>query len=194
MMCEYVSNVVFADDEGLLSREAENAQLDKKFVDEFLRGDNWDTFDYHDKLVEVIRVKRGTLNPLGMRNTTWPNGVFRDYTLLQEVRDLLDRLFSAIGYRARSSTGVWGCMNKIIAFVKTYGDYAAHPEAALYDCFQQFMRVAQSLYVAAKEASAAAPFPSFRDPTLEPTWLKRIEGLTEAAQRRVADRDLYGTT
>ena len=189
-MYEYIANCVAADSTGMLEEGLEGDWLDHAVLDKFLEGKNWDTINFYDLLVVTMRNKRGTAQREKF-DETWPLGVFRSATLVMKLRDSMDKLFHAIGYRYKSSTGLYNSLDQIWSFLDDFDDIQSNPQEELYGIYQEFMRNAQSLYNTARESPATAVFPLFR--AAGATWPARVKDLRSVAAQRNKERKLMGT-
>ena len=187
----YVSASVSQNYDGTLDGDLRKDLANPGLVDKLLNGREWHELDLFAPLEGRLRVERGRA-PRAGEATSWPHRVFRDHALLRKVQHYGDALFSAIGYRWRSSTGYHGCMQHIISeYVDRHGDDADDPPAELYDIYQEFMRSATGSYRAALESNAEAAFPVFTEQTA--SWHGRVAELRKSAQRRTADAKRRGS-
>ena len=187
---EYISNVVFQNADGGLDRVVEGDLLNHTFVDEFLAGKNWDTANYYKFLRTPEKLARRVVDKEFL-DESWPSGVFSSKVLLRSLLRPLDQLFHAIGYRARSRTGLHGSLDLLVHYLETYDDKADNPWEELYSIFQAFMRDAQGFHLSALKSTASASFPIFR--TDNPSWTARVNELTDSAMRRATDDRRRGT-
>jgi len=164
--------------------------IEPTLVDKILSGRDWPDIDLFTPLEGRLRKERGRV-PRPGENTAWPAGVFRDQALLLKVQHYGDALFSAFGFKRRSSTGFHGCMQHIIEYIDKHDDESDDPSDELFDIYQEFMRSAMGCFRAALESNAEAAFPIFAEE--KPSWHARIAELRKSAQRRTADKKRRGS-
>ena len=103
----YVSASVFQNIDGTLDDDLRNDLVEPAVVGKLVGGREWCDLDLFTPLEGRLRRERGRA-PRAGEDTSWPHGVFRDHALLLKVQHYGDALFSAIGYKRRSSTGFHG--------------------------------------------------------------------------------------
>ena len=185
----YVSSCVFQNADGTLDDDLTRGLLRNRFVDDVLAGKSWESLDLFGELEAKLRSERSTV-PRVTADTSWPSGVFRDENLLKKVQQYGDALFSALGYRRRSSSGFHGCIEHLIGYLNKHDSAEDNPQEELYGIYCEFMRDAMGYFKTAIESTADAEFPVFSNPN--PAWLRRITDLTKSAMRRTADRKREG--
>ena len=186
----YVSACVFQNADGTLDDDLRKDLVEPTLIDKILSGREWHELDLFTPLEGRLRTERGRV-PRPGENAAWPAGVFRDQALLLKVQQHGDALFSAFGYKRRSSTGFHGCMQHIIEYIDKHDDESDDPSDELFDIYQEFMRSAMGAFRAALESNAEAIFPIFAEP--DPSWHTRIAELRKSAQRRTADKKRRGS-
>ena len=189
MRYEYLSNKVFANVDGSLDDDLEGDLLNHAFVDKFLDGDSWENINWYDNLVGVAKRTRGTVDRIPI-DERWPEGVFSCEKALSNLVVPLDQLFSAIGYRARSRTGVMNALERLVEYLNKHDHVDDQPGPVLFNIFQEFMRNANGFYISAKRSMANAQFPVFR--TDSPSWIKRLDDLKRSAQDEAQTRKRKG--
>ena len=186
----YVSACVFQNADGTLDDDLRKDLIEPTLVDKILSGRDWPDIDLFTPLEGRLRKERGRV-PRPGENTAWPAGVFRDQALLLKVQHYGDALFSAFGFKRRSSTGFHGCMQHIIEYIDKHDDESDDPSDELFDIYQEFMRSAMGCFRAALESNAEAAFPIFAEE--KQSWHARIAELRKSAQRRTADKKRRGS-
>ena len=186
----YISACVFQNADGTLDDDLRKDLVEPTLVDKLLSGREWHEIDLFAPLEGRLRKERGRASRPD-ESTVWPSGVFRSHALLLKVQHYGDALFSAFGYKRRSSTGFHGCMQHIIEYVDKHDDESDDPSDELFDIYQEFMRNAMGAFRAALESNAEAVFPIFAEP--DPSWHARVAELRKSAQRRTADAKRRGS-
>ena len=148
----YVSKCVFQNADGILDDDLTRGLLRERFVDDVLSGKSWETLDLFGELETKLRAERRTVLRV-TADTSWPNGVFRDESLLKKVQQYGDALFSALGYCRRSSSGFHGCIEHLINYLNKHGSAEDNPQEELYGIYCEFMRDAMGYFKSAIESS-----------------------------------------
>ena len=158
-----------------------NAHFQKGFLDL-----KWDELDWYNGLVlHVMQAKDASAVLTHLR---WPHEVFSDANAVRLVKEMGDKLFAAIGYKAKSSSGFWGKVGKIQKFLDDDCPSNCHPSTKLFKVFRGIMKGARIYAQSAMRAGPDFPFPEF-GPVYD-TWCETLKLLTKAANEYRGRSDL----
>ena len=171
----YLAMAVTVGDDGVIPRQVRGFELGEQFVRDFLAL-KWEKLDFYNGLKGAIDAYKA---PTEHHFRTWPNEVFGNSELVRHVKELGDKLFSAIGFKPRKATNFFGKVAKLQAFLDNEMPAESHPHSVLAECFKS---IVASAAMEMRQAMAAGPdfaFPKFGSDS-DP-WISKLENLADAA-------------